>query len=161
MITNQTISSDTEAMNVIFGMLLFTLLLFLAYAIFGLIANFLFFRRIGENKWLGLVPIANYYVLFKRFWTVNMFYCYIACEAAFILVPRLEANSFTRILYLAASICVFVIEVLLLDKIRKAYGKGAGYLLGLALLYPVFILMLAYKGTLKDEYEKIPKFERT
>lgn len=44
----------------------------------------------------------------------------------------------------AIYIAVFVIAIISLHKLSKAFGHGAGFTVGLVLLSPIFILILAF-----------------
>lgn len=150
MVAQEIAATAEKQIGMVFGMMLAFLLIWLFYVVLSLAANYFLFRKIGENKWFGLVPILNDYTLFKHFWDVNMFIVYIVCDAAMMLIPRMTANTFLQAVYIATNVGVFVISILLMDKIRKAFGKGIGYLFGLMLLYPVFAMILAFRGNPAD-----------
>ena len=61
------------------------------------------------------------------------------------------------IFFFASAVFDFIIKVILKSKISKAFGKDAGFTVGLVLLAPVFYMIL---GCGKAEYQK-PKNEDT
>ena len=136
--------------NLFLGLLLI-LAVWLFYCIFSLVANFIFFGKIGEKRYLGLIPFVNDYVLFKHFWDIKVYFVFLAADVLFSLHPMLISENFSQSLYFICSAIVFVLNILLMDRIRKSFGKGMGYLFGLVLLYPVFLIILARRGTLVEE----------
>jgi len=97
-----------------------------AVGIVLLIALWKIFTKAGKSGWAVLIPIYNTYVLLeivgRPWWWLLM-----------LLIPGINA--------------IFII-ILLFD-LSKAFGKGAGFGLGLLFLSPIFILILAFG---KPEY---------
>jgi len=86
-----------------------------------LIAMWKIFSKAGKPGWAVLIPIYNLYVLLeivgRPIWWLIMF-----------LIPLVN---------------VIFIFILWFD-LAKAFGKGAGFALGLIFLNPIFILILGF-----------------
>lgn len=136
-----------EDLRFLFMTMLLLIVIWFFYVIFSLVANYFFFKKIGKNKWLGLIPFVNDYIYFSTFWNTQAYVVYLVSDVLLLFIPYLEPGNVTKTIYCLASIATFAMNVLLMDKVRKAFGRGLGYLLGLVLLYPAFILYLAIKGT--------------
>lgn len=140
--------------SLLFGMLLILGVWFF-YCILSLVANFFFFGKIGEKRFLGFIPFVNDFILFRHFWNVKIYFIFLAADILFSFHPMLVSESFSQNLYFISSAIVFVINILLMDKIRNRFGKGIGYLFGLIFLYPIFLIILARRGTMTEEVEAI------
>lgn len=93
----------------------------LAISVVMLVAMWKLFSKAGEPGWACLVPFYNTYVLFK----IAM------------------GNGWLFLLMLVPIVNV-VMEIMLLFKLAKAYGKGVGFGFGLLFLSPIFLLILAF-----------------
>lgn len=134
---------------------LFSFLIILKFA--TLIANFILFRRIGKNQWFGLVPFLNDYIIFDTFWTYKAFIVNIALYVLSILLSE-SSSGFCSVLATLMNIAVLLIEVSLMNRISKGFGKGMWYTIGLIIMYPLFIIILALTCEPTDEVkEKIRK----
>lgn len=93
----------------------------LVIGIIGIVAEWKIFTKAGEPGWACIVPIYNCYVLFKiAFGNGWMF--------LLLLVPIVNA----------------VFAIMLLFKLAKAFGHGAGFGFGLLFLSPIFLMILAF-----------------
>ncbi|MDI9469995.1 MAG: DUF5684 domain-containing protein [Bacillota bacterium] len=101
--------------------ILFTLLACLIYLLFSLITYWRIFRKAGEPGWAVLIPIYNAYVLFKITWGKGWYFL-------LMLIPLVN----------------LVIAIVTLLKLAQAFGYGGGFVVGLILLYPIFMLILAF-----------------
>lgn len=99
-------------------------------AIFGLVCLWKVFQKAGEPGWAAIVPFYNCYVLFKIIY----------------------GNGW-RFLLLLIPIANIVFAVLAYIKLAKAFGKSAGFAVGLILLNPVFMGILAFGDA---QYEGVP-----
>lgn len=123
-----------------------------------LIANFLIFKKIGENKWLGLIPFVNDFVLFRTFWNVKSFVIYMIFYAVYnadkicgLIGIKVDTNFIPPWLFIILSIIMIFMIIRLMDYIARGFGKGIGWAFGLALCYPIFGIILAVK------YEPLPE----
>ncbi|MBR5227479.1 MAG: hypothetical protein IKV94_02465 [Clostridia bacterium] len=105
------------------------LLFVFAWIILLIIAQWKLFKKAGEPGWLSLIPICNTVMMFK-----------IAGMSGWWAAGALLAG-FIPVVGIIASI---VINVLLAYNLAKAFDKGAGFTVGLVLLAPIFISILAF-----------------
>lgn len=92
----------------------------LAAAVITVVLLWMVFVKAGEHGWAALVPFYNSFVLFKITW----------------------GNGW-KFLLMLIPIANIVCEIMTLSKLSKAFGKGAGFTLGLIFLYPIFLAILA------------------
>lgn len=123
--------------------------IFLLYYVFSIIGNVLIFNKagLGKKKWLGLIPIANDFMLYKTFWNLKAFIVYIIAMTGN-LYTRGTIEKYIAGFCLLASITVLIMEVMMADRISKAFGKNALWTLGLLIIFPVFAIILGCKGDL-------------
>ena len=123
--------------------------IFLLYYVFSIIGNVLIFNKagLGKKKWLGLIPIANDFMLYKTFWNLKAFIVYIIAMTGN-LYTRGTTEKYVAGFCLLASITVLIMEVMMADRISKAFGKNALWTLGLLIIFPVFAIILGCKGDL-------------
>ena len=123
--------------------------IFLLYYVFSIIGNVLIFNKagLGKKKWLGLIPIANDFMLYKNFWNLKAFIVYIIAMTGN-LYTRGTTEKYIAGFCLLASITVLIMEVMMADRISKAFGKNALWTLGLLIIFPVFAIILGCKGDL-------------
>lgn len=126
--------------------------IFLLYYVFSIIGNVLIFNKagLGKKKWLGLIPIANDFMLYKTFWNLKAFIVYIIAMTGN-LYTRGTTEKYIAGFCLLASITVLIMEVMMADRISKAFGKNALWTLGLLIIFPVFAIILGCKGDLTAE----------
>ena len=123
--------------------------IFLLYYVFSIIGNVLIFNKagLGKKKWLGLIPIANDFMLYKTFWNLKAFIVYIIAMTGN-LYTRGTTEKYIAGFCLLASITVLIMEVMMADRISKAFGKNALWTLGLLIIFPVFAIIHGGKGDL-------------
>lgn len=123
--------------------------IFLLYYVFSIIGNVLIFNKagLGKKKWLGLIPIANDFMLYKTFWNLKAFIVYIIAMTGN-LYTRGTTEKYIAGFCLLASITVLIMEVMMADRISKAFGKNALWTIGLLIIFPVFAIILGCKGDL-------------
>ncbi|WP_461812537.1 DUF5684 domain-containing protein [Faecalimonas sp.] len=99
------------------------LLFSLGMILLTLIASWKLFEKAGLPGWKGIIPIYNTYCLYQMAFGKGKGW-YIIC----LLVP-----------------CVNVIlSIVFSVKLANAFNKGVGYAIGLILLNPIFMLLLAF-----------------
>ncbi len=103
------------------GALMVYYVVVLAIAIFTLVALWKVFAKAGEPGWAAIVPFYNTYVLFKLAFGNGWFFL-----LTFIPV--------------VGSIALLVSYF----RLAPAFGKGAGFGLGLVFLSPIFLAILAF-----------------
>lgn len=88
-----------------------------------LIASWKLFEKAGLPGWKGLIPIYNTYCLYQMAFGKGKGW-YIIC----LLVPCVNA----------------ILSIVYSVKLAKVFNKGIGYALGLMLLNPLFMMILAF-----------------
>lgn len=112
--------------------------------VLNLIANVILFDKIKINKWFGLVPILNDYILFESFWSQQAFITYVVLKVSTFLLSKVDSDIL-GILYFIITLIVLVMEVSLMSRISRGFDKGFWFTIGLIILQPVFIIILALK----------------
>ena len=136
-ITNNAVNSTySSADAVVAGGIMGALVNFLmTYAIIvfvifilTIIANWVLFKKAGEKGWKSIIPIYNTVVLFK-----------IAGISPWWVLGYLAA-----IIPVIGGLVVVGITIYAMINLAKAFGKGAGFTVGLILLNTIFIMILAF-----------------
>lgn len=96
--------------------------------ILTIIANWVLFKKAGEKGWKSIIPIYNTVVLFK-----------IAGISPWWVLGYLAA-----IIPVIGGLVVVGITIYAMINLAKAFGKGAGFTVGLILLNTIFIMILAF-----------------
>ena len=96
------------------------IMLFAIYVLL-IIAWWKIFVKAGEAGWKSLIPIYNFYVLFKIVW----------------------GNGWLGLLMLVPCVNI-VIDIMMSLKLAKAFGKGTGFGVGLIFLPNIFTLILGF-----------------
>lgn len=86
-----------------------------------LVANWQIFRKLGRQGWEGIIPIYNTYVLFDE----------------------LYGNGWKMFLLLIPIYNIYLIFKLYID-LAAGFHLGAGFGVGLVLLSPIFLCILAF-----------------
>lgn len=134
-----------------FYLVLFVILI--AYFVTSLIGNMFLVGASGENKWFGLIPIINDYFIYKIYWSQKVFVVYILAVITKILSIS-SNNTIIVAICLISNVILLIIEVMLADHISKAFDKNVLWTLGLLILFPVFAIILGWKGTLSEDIKK-------
>ena len=108
------------------------IVIYLAIAVLMIAAMWKVFTKAGQKGWASIIPILNTLVLLKLvkrpIWWIIL-----------LLIP-----------------CVnFVVLIIVLVDLAKAFGKGGGFALGLILLGPIFMLILGF-GSAQYQLEPDP-----
>lgn len=93
----------------------------LIVSILVIVAQWKIFTKAGEHGWASIIPFYNNYVLFKI--AMGNGWLFLLC-----LVPVVN----------------FVILIVCMFKLAKAFGKGVGFGFGLWLLGPIFMMILGF-----------------
>ena len=117
--------TDAEAAGLIaliFGALLIPLLILLAIWV---IANWKIFEKAGQPGWAAIIPIYNLIVMLDvqgrpKWWVI------------WYLIPFVNYVS------------ILVMFIILCLDYAKRFGKDGGFVAGLILLNPIFLLILAF-----------------
>ncbi len=98
----------------------------LAIAAIGIIAQWKIFAKAGKPGWAAIIPFYNLYVLFEITWGNGILFL-------LMLIPFVN----------------FIILIITMVKLAKAFGKSGGFAAGLIFLSFIFMLILAFG---KDQY---------
>ncbi len=113
-------ASDVDVAVTVGGSL-FSLLCSLVIAVVVIAAQWKVFTKAGKPGWAAIIPIYNIIVLLdivqKPWWWIFLF-----------IIPFVN----------------FVVLILIMLELAKAFGKGTGFALGLIFLSPIFMLILGF-----------------
>ena len=104
------------------------MILILVIAVIMIIANWKVFTKAGKPGWASIIPLYNMYVMFE--------------------IAGMNGWMF---LLTFIPIVNIIIQIMLYLNLAKKFGKSTGFAIGLILLNPIFLLMLAFGNT---EYNK-------
>lgn len=104
------------------------IILILVIAVIMIIANWKVFTKAGKPGWASIIPLYNMYVMFE--------------------IAGMNGWMF---LLTFIPIVNIIIQIMLYLNLAKKFGKSTGFAIGLILLNPIFLLMLAFGNT---EYNK-------
>lgn len=90
------------------------------------------FEKAQEHGWAALIPIYNFYVLFK--------------------ITRGDGWKFLLLLIPIANIVIYIITLV---KLARAFGKDGGWACGLIFLEPIFMCIMAFDGSIR--YQGVPE----
>lgn len=119
--------TSTEALNNFF---LSVIIIFTVYFILDLIGNAMLLKSTGQKMWIGFIPVVNDFFIFRSFWNAKMFVVYIASFTINILASKSD-NVYVAAIRLIACIIALIVEIMITDRISKAFGKNALWTLGL------------------------------
>ena len=124
---------DEEFMIVFAGIWGTLMLLSLAFSVFMIICMWKVYKKAGEPGWASISPIYNIWVLYE----ITGFN---GALSLLILIP------------FVGTIIVAVLSIIANFRLAKCFGKDTGFGIGLWLLNPIFMAILAFD---KSEYNKI------
>ena len=124
---------DEEFMIVFAGIWGTLMLLSLAFSVFMIICMWKVYKKAGEPGWASIIPIYNIWVLYE----ITGFN---GALSLLILIP------------FVGTIIVAVLSIIANFRLAKCFGKDTGFGIGLWLLNPIFMAILAFD---KSEYNKI------
>lgn len=104
------------------------MILILVIAVIMIIANWKVFTKAGKPGWASIIPLYNMYVMFE--------------------IAGMNGWMF---LLTFIPIVNIIIQIMLYLNLAKKFGKSTGFAIGLILLNPIFLLMLAFGNA---EYNK-------
>ena len=116
--------------------------------ILQVIANWRIFTKAGEAGWKSIIPVYNDYVSYKIAWQTSYFWISFVLEIAASGIDQ-YTNSHGSIWILTVLVGVIrlivgIISILYSVKLAKAFGRGAGFAVGLIFLQPIFLLILGF-----------------
>ena len=103
-------------------------ILVLVIAVIMIVANWKIYTKAGKPGWASIVPFYNMYVMYE--------------------IAGMNGWMF---LLTFITIVNIVIQIMLYLNLAKKFGKSTGFAIGLILLNPIFLLLLAFGNA---EYNK-------
>lgn len=141
----------------------------IAFYIITVIATWKIFKKAGEPGWKCLIPIYNYYIMYKivgmKNWFWWLLFTYILTSIMFAVsnynpytMTEAQLSSYdygsnptvviAMIILCGVSLYVSIVQAW---RTSKVFGHGVGYFLGLFFLQPLFWLILGFD---KSKYDK-------
>lgn len=127
-------------LDALMGALAGAIIWIIVWAVILIIANWKIYTKAGEAGWKSLIPYYSQYILFRIVWNTGMFWAFFGASIGSTVFARLGLSAFAII----CSIATFIIGLIQLNKLSKAFGHGLGFTLGLIFLNPIFVLILAF-----------------
>ena len=120
-------------------------LLSILYNVLSIIGSWKIYKKLGEPGWKCIIPFYNVWVEYKYIWNTKMAIWNIALSLGGALIMQIAAQG-TALYYLgsAAFLAGWVICIMGYHKLSKAFGKGAGFTVGLVLLTGLFQIILGF-----------------
>lgn len=126
----------------LFGAGVWLLALSILFFLLQVIAQWKLFTKAGEGGWKSLIPVYNYYTLFKITWSRTAFFVIAALMIASALLLQHTDSGLCMVLGRISSALVSLITIIETYKVSRAYGHGFPYFLGLLFLEPLFVMIL-------------------
>ncbi len=119
-------------------LLAFTVLFYLLQ----IIAQWMLFKKAGEGGWKSLIPVYNYYTLFKITWSRSAFFVMAVLMVGSAVLLQYTDSGICQVFGKIFSALVSLITIIETYKVSRAYGHGFPYFLGLLFLEPLFVMIL-------------------
>ena len=116
------------------------------------IGYFKMFQKAGQRSWFAFIPLLRDFAMFKMAWTVKAFIINTVLLAVFELCGESE-NILVGLVAAIAGIAWIVVQVKLLLRVAKSFGKGTGWALLLFFVPFVSTMILGFGSA---EYQGNP-----
>ena len=143
------------------GAVVANVIISLAFIALAIIAYWRIFVKAGEEGWKAIIPFYNAYTAMKLFWKTSIFWIGIGLGVGTSIGYGMASYGVVAlaiyggggnaavmvigfILAFGCGITAFVLEIMFLNRVSKAFGHGAGFTVGLVFLNFIFILILAF-----------------
>ena len=143
------------------GAVVANVIISLALTALAIIAYWRIFVKAGEEGWKAIIPFYNAYTAMKLFWKTSIFWIVIGLGVGASIGYGMASYGVVAlaiyggggnaavmvigfILAFGCGITAFVLEIMFLNRVSKAFGHGAGFTVGLVFLNFIFILILAF-----------------
>lgn len=94
-------------------------------------------EKMGDPFMMGLIPYFNDFLLFRRLWpNMALFIIYETCCLGSPYIPFFGATIMIPV--------QLIMRGMLYHRLAKAFGKNFGFFLGLYILTPLFMAILAF-----------------
>ena len=125
--------NESGLLALILGIFLFFWLIWVAIIVLLIIANWKMFEKAGKPGWASIVPIYNVIVLFEII-GYKWYYIFVSALA---LIP------------IVGSIALVLFAISYSIKLAKSFGQSTAFGIGLWLLSPIFIPIIAFSSDIK------------
>lgn len=133
-------SYDSGVASIVAGALLVPIIIGLLVGIYSIFVMWKIFVKAGKPGWIALIPFYNMYTLFEITWGNGWIFL----------------SMFAAIIPVLGYIAIFVIIILTMIKLSKAFGKSDGFAVGLIFLSIIFMSIIAFDDS---TYLGVPKKE--
>lgn len=155
-------TADVNELSGAIAKILVILSLFiLVFTLLTCFANVVLFGKIfgkeSKKKWLSFVPFVNDYIIYDTFWNTKMFALYIVVNFVMQVVTRFasEKSASISVLYMVATLIVLFLDIAIMIHIATSFGKtgfsNVLWSIGLFVLYPLFVVILAKRNEFTPE----------
>ena len=135
---------ESTVLAAVFAILATYFLIVIVWYVVQVIAYWRIFTKAGEAGWKSIIPFYSQYIQYRIAWKApNMYWIVLGLGIASMFLLSFD-NTFTSLLSSLCSLGSFIINVLVLIKLSKAFGHGTGFAVGLILLGPIFMLILGF-----------------
>ena len=110
-----------------------------AWFFISAIGYFKMFKKAGQRGWFAFIPLLREFAMFKMAWTVKAF----VISTVLLAVAQFGAESQSALAAVAVIVCGIawiVMQVKLVGRMAKSFGKGRGW--GALLFFFPFIVTL-------------------
>ena len=115
-------SAVSTGLGAIFGFVIFIWIIAIAISVFTIICHWKVYKKAGKQGWESIIPIYNIVVLLQ-----------ITGQPLWYLA-----------LYLIPGVGALIANILIYLELAKKFGQSTGFGIGLALLNPIFMAILAF-----------------
>ena len=120
------------------GFFFIALLVAVALLVLMVVSNIFLFRKMGLPGWYAIIPFWNSWNQFKMTWTTMPWFW------LYLVVSILMFAGIDGVLGFVVSVLGLIVGIGANYQLARAFGKGAGYCVGLTLLPIIFLPMLAF-----------------
>ena len=97
-----------------------------AWFFISAIGYFKMFKKAGQRGWFAFIPLLREFAMFKMAWTLKAFA--ISTALAVVLQFGATAESFIAgLVVIVCGIAWFVVQIKLVVRMAKSFGKGKGW----------------------------------
>ncbi len=114
--------------------------------------------KAGQPMWKGWIPIYNSYMMYKISWAGSIYFLFLILaiipnalyfgNAGLVKEYPIEVGIAMLIFYCV----VAILHIIASYKLAKAFDHGVGFCIGLILLHPIFMYIMAFS---KCKYTRV------
>ena len=122
-------------------------------SVFSIICWWKILAKAGEKGWKILIPIYNYYCEYRLMWSLKAFWIMFLITVVGNIIMQFR-HPVCIVISLAFGLASVIINIIFRIKLSEAFGKGAGFAIGLIFLPLIFDAILAFGGAEYIRYDK-------